>query len=82
VEDTAGVRDAVLATRTAPGPFDIAVPGDTEPDDDRRHDLRRAHAAAGATWWVEGVHPWRYGWDGDPGRWPTAEMHARITAGP
>ena len=82
VEDTAGVREAVLAARTAGEPFDIAVPGDTEPDDDSRHDLRQAHAAAGATWWVEGIHPWRHGWDGDPGRWPAAQMHARITAGP
>src|SRR5689334_22625583 len=36
VADTAAVRDAVRAERTVARPFDLAVPGDTEPDDDAR----------------------------------------------
>jgi probable F420-dependent oxidoreductase len=83
VADTAAVRDAIHAARTAPEPFDLAVPGDTELDDDARHDRHAAHQAAGATWWIEGIHPWRYGWGGRAdGLWPARQMLERITAGP
>jgi alkanesulfonate monooxygenase SsuD/methylene tetrahydromethanopterin reductase-like flavin-dependent oxidoreductase (luciferase family) len=83
VADTGAVRDAVRAVRTAPNPFELAVPGDTEPDDEARHDRHSAHEAAGATWWIEGIHPWRYGWSGRAGEpWPAPQMLERITAGP
>jgi alkanesulfonate monooxygenase SsuD/methylene tetrahydromethanopterin reductase-like flavin-dependent oxidoreductase (luciferase family) len=83
IADTAAVHDAVVAARTTPESFDLAVPGDTEPDDDSRHDRHAAHEAAGATWWIEGIHPWRYGWRGDPHEtWPTQQMLDRISAGP
>jgi hypothetical protein len=62
-------------------PFDLAVPGETGADDDRRRAVHDAHAEAGATWWIEAVHPWRFGWsEGDP--WPLDRMHERIAAGP
>jgi alkanesulfonate monooxygenase SsuD/methylene tetrahydromethanopterin reductase-like flavin-dependent oxidoreductase (luciferase family) len=83
VADTAAVNDAVRAVRIVQEPFDLAVPGDTEPDDDSRLDRQAAHQAAGATWWIEGIHPWRYGWDGRPtDPWPRQHMLERITAGP
>ena len=38
-------------------------------------------AEAGATWWVEGIDPWRFGYaDGAP--WPVEAMHGRIRKGP
>ncbi|MGS0684452.1 LLM class flavin-dependent oxidoreductase [Nakamurella sp. GG22] len=88
VDDTTAVRAAVTTARRdqavpVNAPFDLAVPGDTEPDDDTRHELRERHGAAGATWWIEGVHPWRYGWSGQPGpQWPDRQMRERIEAGP
>jgi hypothetical protein len=51
------VHDAVVAARTTPESFDLAVPGDTESDDYSRHDRHAAHEAAGAAWWIEGIHP-------------------------
>jgi alkanesulfonate monooxygenase SsuD/methylene tetrahydromethanopterin reductase-like flavin-dependent oxidoreductase (luciferase family) len=84
VADTRAVTERVRGLRAgAPdgAPFDVAVPGETEPDDDRRAERFGEHADAGATWWVEAVHPWRYGWaDGAP--WPLAAMRDRILAGP
>ncbi|MBC9820175.1 hypothetical protein [Terrabacter sp. MAHUQ-38] len=61
--------------------FDVVVPGESDPGDPARLDLFAAHAEAGATWWVEAVHPWRFGWEaGDP--LPGASMQGRLDAGP
>ena len=41
----------------------------------------QAHRDAGATWWIEAIHPWSYGWgDGQIG--PMNAMRERIDAGP
>ena len=81
VADTAAVRARVQAYRTSDRPFDVAVPGESDPATASRHAVFAAHEEAGATWWVEAVHPWRYGWtDGAP--WPLAALHERILAGP
>jgi hypothetical protein len=77
--DTAGVAELVRRHRGSLEGFDVVVPGESEagaggaaPD---------AHAEAGATWWLESVQPWRFGYvDGGP--WPTAAMADRIAAGP
>ena len=76
--DTADVVALVMQHRTSTEPFDVAVPGESTPHDGA---LLEGQAAAGATWWVEAVHPWRFGYQ-DGGRWPTAQMHDRIAAGP
>jgi len=83
VADTAGVRALVDGSRNeeAPAPFDLAVPGETAGGDDARGLLHADHEAAGATWWVEAVHPWRYGWS-EGAAWPLEAMHERILAGP
>jgi hypothetical protein len=83
VSDTAAVWDVLRRARVGDEPFDLAVPGQTEPDDGARSLRHDAHRAAGATWWIEGVHPWRYGWSGrvgDPA--PLQQMLDRIRAGP
>lgn len=80
VGDTHDVRAAVAAHRDpAAGPFDLVVPGESEPG--RAPEAARAHADVGGTWWQENVLPWRYGWAaGQP--LPADAMRARILAGP
>jgi hypothetical protein len=88
VADTAAVAARMSALRSGADraaataeSFDIAVPGESEGDDASRLDRYAEHAQAGATWWVEAVHPWRYGWAEDR-PWPLAAMRERIEAGP
>jgi alkanesulfonate monooxygenase SsuD/methylene tetrahydromethanopterin reductase-like flavin-dependent oxidoreductase (luciferase family) len=80
VEDTAGVAARVRALRGDDVPFDLAVPVESRAGDEARAELQAAHAAAGATWWVEPVHPWR---NDLPVGGPWAQRaRVRIDAGP
>ena len=36
---------------------------------------------AGATWWLEDISPWAFGWQWD-GPWPIEQMNDRVHAGP
>lgn len=81
VADTAAVVEHIAPLRTSERPFDVAIPGESDAGDDARHDRYDDHEQAGATWWVEAVHPWRHGFV-EGGRWPLAAMHDRIAAGP
>ncbi len=81
VSDTAGVVRRVRSLRSSDDPFDVAVPGETAVADDDRLGRYREHEDAGATWWVEAVHPWRYGWT-EGSAWPLDPMLERIEAGP
>lgn len=86
VTDTAAVAARMASLRTASSagtdlPYDIAVPGETEGGDAGRRERHAEHRDAGATWWVEAVHPWRYGWE-ESRPWPLAAMRERIEAGP
>jgi alkanesulfonate monooxygenase SsuD/methylene tetrahydromethanopterin reductase-like flavin-dependent oxidoreductase (luciferase family) len=78
-DDTAGVAAAVERHRGSLAGFDVAIPG--ESDADAVEPSLDQHAAAGATWWVEAVHPWRFGYT-DGGPWPLDAMATRIAAGP
>jgi alkanesulfonate monooxygenase SsuD/methylene tetrahydromethanopterin reductase-like flavin-dependent oxidoreductase (luciferase family) len=81
VSDTAAVVDRVRSLRATDENFDVAIPGESDGGDASRLDRYAQHEGAGATWWVEAVHPWRYGWaEGSP--WPLSAMKARIQAGP
>jgi alkanesulfonate monooxygenase SsuD/methylene tetrahydromethanopterin reductase-like flavin-dependent oxidoreductase (luciferase family) len=80
VADTAAVAERMRDLRTAPGPFDLAVPGESDGGDPGRSELHGAHAQAGATWWVEAVHPWREDLAADL-PWPAAARR-RIAQGP
>lgn len=77
--DTAGVAAAVSRHRGSLAGFDVAVPG--ESDGATPGSVVAAHADAGATWWVEAVHPWRFGFT-EGGPWPWRAMLDRIAAGP
>jgi alkanesulfonate monooxygenase SsuD/methylene tetrahydromethanopterin reductase-like flavin-dependent oxidoreductase (luciferase family) len=80
VSDTAGVVSRVRSLQVSDDPFDVAVPGETEPQDTERLRRYAGHEDAGATWWVEAVHPWRYGWT-EGAAWPLHAMLERIEAG-
>jgi alkanesulfonate monooxygenase SsuD/methylene tetrahydromethanopterin reductase-like flavin-dependent oxidoreductase (luciferase family) len=80
VADTADVVARVRSLRDRDTPFDVAVPGESDAGDPRRLEGYAEHERAGATWWVEAVHPWRFGWT-DGGGWPGAAMQERIVAG-
>jgi len=82
VDDTAAVSARMRSVRAgADTPFEIAVPGESDPADGSRRATFADHAGAGATWWVEAVHPWRYG-DPEQGEWNLDAMQERIEAGP
>jgi alkanesulfonate monooxygenase SsuD/methylene tetrahydromethanopterin reductase-like flavin-dependent oxidoreductase (luciferase family) len=82
VEDTRAVAERMRALRGDSADwFDVVVPGESDPGDAGRVQLFAAHEAAGATWWVEGVHPWRFGWQAGRSL-PETEMRARLRAGP
>lgn len=64
------------------GPFEVIMGGHTEGKDrDRDAEIVQTYADAGATWWLESVSPWEYGWEWQ-GPWPVEAMHERILAGP
>ena len=81
VDDTAAVANRIRELRTSTRAFDIAVPGRAAltilPGST---DIGSARTP-GATWWVEAVHPWRYGWR-EGQNWPLTSMRARTTPGP
>jgi hypothetical protein len=82
VADTASVVRRVRSLRDAEdGPFEVVVPGESEPVDTGRRNRFADHEQAGATWWVEAVHPWRYGYE-EAGEWPLGAMEERLQAGP
>jgi alkanesulfonate monooxygenase SsuD/methylene tetrahydromethanopterin reductase-like flavin-dependent oxidoreductase (luciferase family) len=79
------VRDLVAyidAHRTSAGPFDVVIAGATPGDDAAQAAaIAGAQATAGATWWIEGINPWRFGWN-YPDPWPVEAMRERIEQGP
>jgi hypothetical protein len=77
--DTSGVAAVIARHRGSLEGYDLAVPGESAGS--TRASAVAAHADAGATWWVEAVHPWRFGLDGS-GPWPWDAMDRRIADGP
>jgi probable F420-dependent oxidoreductase len=63
-------------------PFDLVLKRNKLPKD-RAEDIAEvaAYEAAGVTWWVEGISPWRFGWQGSED-WPVTAMRERILMGP
>ena len=80
VADTAAVAERMRSLREDTGPFDLAVPGESGGSDPARSDVHAQHEEAGATWWIEAIHPWREDLrTGLP--WPAAARR-RIDQGP
>lgn len=71
--------------RTATTPFDVIASGETPGDDpDRARETIEPYRAAGATWWIEGVSPWRWGasWDAPWTPRDTELIRERVRQGP
>ena len=76
-ETLAYVREHKAGARLEDAPFEVFDGGHTPGDDDPAVSVR-----LGATWWIESLDPWRYGWDGSE-RWPEiGPMRERIRQGP
>lgn len=81
VDDTAAAAHRLAALSTGQGATDLVVSGVSDGADESRRDVHQAHQAAGATWWIESIEPWRFGW-AEGQRWPLDQMRERIGAGP
>jgi hypothetical protein len=79
VEDTAAVRRFLDAESDRPGEPELVVPGEAEPG--TSDPVHLAHEQAGATWWAEAIHPWRYGLAPESEQ-ALDRMAQRIAAGP
>jgi len=80
------VRDIVAYVRrfrTADAPFDVVIGGHTD-GDGRSEDSRivRSYLESGATWWIEDISPFSFGWTWGGGAWPAEQMQGRIRRGP
>jgi alkanesulfonate monooxygenase SsuD/methylene tetrahydromethanopterin reductase-like flavin-dependent oxidoreductase (luciferase family) len=82
VDETRDIVAYIGEHRVDDGPYAVVISGHTTGQDataDR--DKVAAYADVGATWWLEDLSPWPYGWNWQ-GPWPVEAMRARITAGP
>jgi alkanesulfonate monooxygenase SsuD/methylene tetrahydromethanopterin reductase-like flavin-dependent oxidoreductase (luciferase family) len=79
------LREAVAFVRDRREPthqFDVVAPGHTSGDDSSIDRERvRVVSDAGATWWLEDLSPWAFGWHGE-GTWPVEAMELRIRRRP
>lgn len=68
--------------RTSSEPFEVLHWG-TTPGEHPGKDLEivAAYQQAGVTWWLENIHPWRFGWEGE-GSWPLDAIRKYVSAGP
>ncbi len=81
-EDIRAVGDLIRGYRSSGAPFDLVCRGVTPGGDPARAaETVAAYREAGATWWIEAVHPTSFGgsWEGE---WPVEAMRARIRQGP
>ena len=82
VEETREIVAYVQAQRSDDTPYDFVISGHTAGQDATADRARvAAFADAGATWWLDDVSPWPFGWNWQ-GPWPVEAMRARINAGP
>lgn len=72
----------IKSCRSSSAPFDVAHNGHSSGEHpDRAKDQVAPYAAAGVTWWMENINPFRFGWD-MKGDWPVEAMRERILQGP
>jgi alkanesulfonate monooxygenase SsuD/methylene tetrahydromethanopterin reductase-like flavin-dependent oxidoreductase (luciferase family) len=72
----------IRSYRAEDAPFDVVIGGHTSGTNaaaDRA--IVEPYVAAGATWWLEDVSPWPFGWNWQ-GPWPFDAMRDRIRNGP
>ncbi len=81
-EEVGAIVAYTRAHRTDTQPFDVVIGGRTggvSPEADAEQ--VRAYEVAGATWWLEDISPWAFGWNWQ-GAWPVEAMNRRVQAGP
>lgn len=68
--------------RTSDDPYDVVALGHSAAEDTGKDAAHvQPYAEAGATWWLEDLSPWAFGWQWE-GDWPVEQMNARIRQGP
>ncbi len=81
-DDIRSIAEYIRQHRTSSDPFEFVLAGVTPGDDPAKgNEIVTAYANAGLTWWLEDVHPWRFGWDWE-GPWPVEQMREWICQGP
>lgn len=78
-DDTRQLTTFIAQQRASTEPFDVVISGHTGGADDSS--VVTAHAEAGATWWLEDISPWPFGWSFE-GPWPIEAMNTRVRGGP
>lgn len=82
VEVVAAVRELAMRHRADDASFDLViVNGNPAWDNDVDAAEVARYAAAGLTWWLEDISPWRFGGTAEP-PWALGAMRERILAGP
>jgi alkanesulfonate monooxygenase SsuD/methylene tetrahydromethanopterin reductase-like flavin-dependent oxidoreductase (luciferase family) len=79
------IRAYVAEHRSSEAPFDVVVSGATSGEDRAADALTVApYREAGATWWIESIDPWRFGWGWEEPWAPEAseKMRERVRQGP
>lgn len=67
--------------RESPDRFEVAVGGSTPASPRAAAEVVGPFVEAGATWWMERLSPFSFGWEG-MGPWPVEQMRERVLAGP
>jgi alkanesulfonate monooxygenase SsuD/methylene tetrahydromethanopterin reductase-like flavin-dependent oxidoreductase (luciferase family) len=81
-EDVRNMLAYVRLHRTDDAPFDVVIGGHTDsPGGAADQATVESYVEAGATWWLEDLSPWPFGWAWQ-GPWPFAAMRERIRSGP
>ena len=78
-DDTRQLTMFIAQQRASEESFDVIISGHTGGADDAS--VVAAHAEVGATWWLEDISPWPFGWSFE-GPWPIEAMNARVRGGP
>jgi alkanesulfonate monooxygenase SsuD/methylene tetrahydromethanopterin reductase-like flavin-dependent oxidoreductase (luciferase family) len=82
-EELAEAVAYVRKHRDSDTPFDVVVSGGTDPGSEEASRMT-VYAAAGATWWLEDISPWRFGADPEA-QWSdqeTVAIERRVADGP
>jgi alkanesulfonate monooxygenase SsuD/methylene tetrahydromethanopterin reductase-like flavin-dependent oxidoreductase (luciferase family) len=70
-----GMAEAIKQYRSADEPYDLVAGGYTPGDNPA------VFERVGATWWLESLDPWRFGWDGE-NQYPAEAIQERVRQGP
>ena len=82
-ERLAEVLAYTLAQRESDAPFDVIAMGTTPDATSAESSATVAtYAAAGATWWLEVIAPYRFGQEDLSQPWPVDTLRARVMQGP